>query len=174
MFQVPRYASLTCCLALTHLWNLSVKIVEMKKIMELKIHGLVSSLPISGEKRNLLKQATAADKTLQMVHVFIAKRWPRYKSDTPISTRQYWPIRDELHVVEGLVFRGEKLVIPASRRSEMLTKLHESHLRMEKCKARARSIMYWPGMGQDIEENHIKMSHLCQIACQPPPTTHPS
>ena len=120
--------------------------------MELRIHSLVSSMPISGEKMNLLKQATAADEALQMVQVLIAKGWPGYKSDTPISTRQYWPIRDELHVVEGLVFRGEKLVIPTSMRSEMLTKLHESHLGMEKCKARARSIMYWPGMGRDIEE----------------------
>ena len=120
--------------------------------MELRIHGLASSLPISGEKMNLLKQATASDETLQMVQALIAKGWPGYKSDTPISTRQYWPIRDELHVVEGLVFRGEKLVIPASMRGEMLIKLHESHLGMEKCKARARSIMYWPGMGRDIEE----------------------
>ena len=120
--------------------------------MELRIHGLASSLPISDEKMNLLKQATASDETLQMIQALIAKGWPGYKSDTPISTRQYWPIQDELHVVEGLVFRGEKLVIPASMRSEMLIKLHESHLGMEKCKARARSIMYWPGMGRDIEE----------------------
>ena len=37
-------------------------------------------------------------------------------------------------------------------RREMLTKVLESHLDMEKCKARAHSIMYWPGMGHDIKE----------------------
>ena len=120
--------------------------------MELRIHSLVSELPISGEKVNLLKQATATDGALQSVQAIICKGWPDYKRDTPIRTRQYWPIRDELHVIEGLVFKGEKLVMPTGMRREMLTKLHESHLGMEKCKARARSIMYWPGMGHDIEE----------------------
>ena len=46
----------------------------------------------------------------------------------PIFTRQYWPVRDELHIIEGLLFRGETLVIPRSMRHELLTKLHESHL----------------------------------------------
>ena len=77
--------------------------------MELRIHSLVSELPISGEKVNLLKQATATDEALQSVQVLICKGWPEYKRDTPIRTRQYWPIRDELHVIEGLVFKGEKL-----------------------------------------------------------------
>ena len=34
----------------------------------------------------------------------------------------------------------------------MLEKIHESHLGMEKCKARARAVMYWPGMANDINE----------------------
>ena len=45
--------------------------------MELRIHSLVSELPISGEKANLLKQATATDKALQSVQVLICKGWPR-------------------------------------------------------------------------------------------------
>ena len=55
-------------------------------------------------------------------------------------------------MAEGLVIRGEKLVILTIKRGEMLTKLRKSHLGIEKCKARASSIMHWPGMGQDIEE----------------------
>ena len=126
--------------------------------MELRIHSLVSSLPISNEKMSFLKQATAADDSLQMVQTLITKGWPADKRDTPICTRQYWPLRDELHTIEGLVFRGETLVVPASMCHEMLTKLHEGHLGMQKCKARARSIMYWPGMGQDIEDTISRCS----------------
>ena len=50
--------------------------------MELKIDSLVSSLLISNEKMNLLKQATAAGDSLQMVKNLI-KEWPAYKRDTP-------------------------------------------------------------------------------------------
>ena len=34
----------------------------------------------------------------------------------------------------------------------MLSRLHEGHLGTEKCRARARDIMYWPNMSTDIEE----------------------
>lgn len=55
--------------------------------MELRIHSLLSELPISGEKVNLLKQATGADEALQSVQVLICKGWPEYKRDRPITTR---------------------------------------------------------------------------------------
>ena len=44
--------------------------------MELRIHSLGSSLPISNDKMNFLKQATAADDALQMVKLLIIKGWP--------------------------------------------------------------------------------------------------
>ena len=52
---------------------------------------------------------------------------------------------------EGLVFKSQKLIIPTSMRSEMLNLIHESHFGMTKCKARARTVIYWPGMSADIE-----------------------
>ena len=36
--------------------------------------------------------------------------------------------------------------MPSSLREEMRQKIHLGHLGIEKCKARARSILYWPGM----------------------------
>ena len=56
--------------------------------MELRIHTLVSSLSISNDKMNFLKQTTAADDALQMVKTLIIKEWLAYKRDTPIFTRQ--------------------------------------------------------------------------------------
>ena len=94
----------------------------------------------------------------------------------PICTRQYWPLRDELHIIEGLVFRRETVVIPPSMRHELLTKLRESHLGIEKCKAIARPIMYWSGMGRDIEET-ISRCSICakyKQACQFLRITYPS
>ena len=43
-------------------------------------------------------------------------------------------------------------MIPLLMRAEMLSKIHERHLGMEKCKARARTIIYWPGMANDIDD----------------------
>ena len=37
-------------------------------------------------------------------------------------------------------------------RSEMLRKIHEHHLGIEKCKRRARGLLYWPGMNSQIHD----------------------
>ena len=56
------------------------------------------------------------------------------------------------------MYAGERVVIPNSMRSEMLQKLHESHLGMEKYHARARSVMYWSAMSNDINKMIAKCS----------------
>ena len=43
--------------------------------------------------------------------------------------------------------------MPAASRSEMLQRLHESHLGMKKSKARERAVMYWPNLSKDIEDS---------------------
>ena len=35
---------------------------------------------------------------------------------------------------------------------EMMEKIHSSHLGINKCKARARDILYWPGMSSQIHD----------------------
>ncbi|CAC5372521.1 unnamed protein product [Mytilus coruscus] len=42
----------------------------------------------------------------------------------------------------------------------MLDKIHESHLGIVKCKSRARDVLFWIGMGQDIEDK-AKSCGLC-------------
>ena len=82
----------------------------------------------------------------------IEKGWPAHRKSAEPSIRQYEGIRAELHVAEYLIFKVERVVIPSSMRAEVLKKVHETHLGIEKCKARARASLYWPGMTNDIEE----------------------
>lgn len=73
--------------------------------------------------------------------------------------QQYYNIWAELSVVNGLLLRKERIVIPQSLRPEMLKRLHEGHLGMEKCKRRARTSVYWPGINADID----RMVSSCEI-----------
>ena len=52
-------------------------------------------------------------------------------------------------------------MIPTGMRPEILKKLHVSHLGITKCKARARSLVFWPGMNKAIEEM-ISKCDTCQ------------
>lgn len=60
-----------------------------------------------------------------------------------------------------MVFLGKRIIVPQSLRSEMLEKLHESHVGMTKTKLRARGILYWPGIDTDIE-NFISRCRVCE------------
>lgn len=89
----------------------------------------------------------------------------------------YWDYRDKLHVQDGLVFRSNKLIIPAGKRREVLSHLHAAHGGTEMMKARARSVMYWPGINSNIEEL-AKTCSTCQKLKPrneklPMPTTSP-
>ena len=82
--------------------------------------------------------------------------WQKYKDNASPQLHAYWGIRDEIHCEDDLLFAGEKLVVPNAMRGELLSRLHESHLGIEKCRARTSEIMYWPNMSADIEETVAK------------------
>ena len=58
----------------------------------------------------------------------------------------------------GLIFKGERLVVPTSLREEMTEKLHSSHIGIQGCLRRARETLYWPGMNKKVEDYIAKCS----------------
>ena len=72
-------------------------------------------------------------------------------SALPREIQDYWNVRDELHEADGLVLRGDRLVVPSDLQQDMLKLIYESHQGMDKYKVRARTVLYWPGMANDIE-----------------------
>ena len=53
---------------------------------------------------------------------------------------------------EGLVFKGECLLIPKLMRRKMKERIHKSHIGVNGCLRRARECMYWPGMTAELKE----------------------
>lgn len=113
---------------------------------------IVTSLPVSAERTEQIRKATRLDDTMKELKKTILTGWPEQKRDCPRQIQDYWAYRAELSVVNDIVFKGSKFVIPASMRKEMLQKVHEGHLGEEKCKRRAREVMYWPRLNQDISQ----------------------
>ena len=67
-----------------------------------------------------------------------------------LAVRPYFNFRDEVTVYEDVLLKCDRIIVPSSLRSEMRQKIHHGHLGIEKCKARARSTLYWPGMISEI------------------------
>ncbi|KAI7790353.1 hypothetical protein IRJ41_020250 [Triplophysa rosa] len=114
--------------------------------VDLHVNLVAETLPVSDCKLKQLAHETAKDVTLQAVINNLENGWPKGLSP------QYFHIRSELSVVNGLLLRKNRIVIPESMRYDMLKRIHEGHLGIEKCKRRAREAVYWPGIKGDIEQ----------------------
>jgi len=49
---------------------------------------------------------------------------------------------DELAEVDGLMFKGDRVVVPRDTRSEILRRLHSPHIGMNGCIRRARESVF--------------------------------
>ena len=106
--------------------------------------NMLERISISEPKYTELQQKTANE--FHELYAMIQARWPETKRQVPHSIREYWESRDELAVLDGVIYRGMKIVVPPSMRPAMLALIHETHLGIVKCKQRAREALYWPGM----------------------------
>ena len=63
-------------------------------------------------------------------------------------------------VGHGLVLKGQKIFVPKPLREEMLERLHEGHLGINKTLMKARDVLFWPGMAAEITEK-VKKCPVC-------------
>ena len=120
--------------------------------MNYMIHSVISSLPISDEKLKQFQTETSKDETLRTLHKYVMNGWPKNKNDINPTSMPYFNIRDEISVANGLVLKGERIIVPLSMRKEMKQIIHSGNQGIEKCKARAREALYWPGMSAEIAD----------------------
>ena len=130
------------------------------KDLEFAIHAMIKNLPVSDEKKSQLQAATAHDNQLQQLLSLMRSGWPTDISSVPISLREFWKIRQNLCYADSLIFLNNRIVIPSTMRQEILKCIHERHMGIEKCKARARVCVYWPAMYEAIE-HEVKKCPVC-------------
>ncbi len=130
---------------------------QMEDDIEAYVNMVTTTVPVAPTRIEQIRAETLKDPDLQELIKVIAEGWPE---QCTAKNREYWNVRAELTVVDGIVYKGQKIVIPRSMRKIMLEKIHEGHLGMEKCKQRARSVMYWPRMNSDID-NTVKDCYTC-------------
>ena len=113
---------------------------------------MVRNLSVKDSTLNQIRQETAADSTLRALMTVIKEGWPNKRSDVLPVLYPYHPFRDELVEQKGVVFKGVRLIIPSSMRTQMVDRLHCSHGGIQAILRRARDVFYWPGMNQEIEK----------------------
>ena len=114
------------------------------------VHEVTTHLQVSPQIKDDLVKGTAEDTGLQAVMRYYQNGWPSNRKNIIPSAQQYWKLKNDLFVEEGLVILESKVVVPETMRSKVLKQLHLAHMGIEKTKNRARQIVYWPGINNDI------------------------
>ena len=122
-------------------------------------------ITLSPSRLARLKGETAQDETLQALAKVIKVGWPDDKNRIPLDVRAYHNVRDELTVENGIIFCGQRCVVPSSLRREVIEKLHSAHMGIEACTRRARECVCWPDLNGQIRD-YVKACQACQLYAQ--------
>ena len=112
----------------------------------------VNHVYIDAEKKRDYQLAIKDDPLLSALADTIIAGWPDDIKDVPKALRPYHGQCDSLTVEDGLILRGEAIIVPPGERKKVLEQIHQGHLGTSKCQYRARQCVYWPGINKDIEQ----------------------
>jgi len=127
---------------------------------EFECVSAVKLLPMTDERLEQLRNSTCDDGVLQQLKEVIQTGWPEEKQQPPAVLAPYFKFRDETSIYNGLVFKGEQLLIPKLMHMKMKERIHSSHISVNGCLRRARECIYWPGMTAELKE-YISQCETC-------------
>ncbi|XP_031333939.1 uncharacterized protein K02A2.6-like [Photinus pyralis] len=122
---------------------------------------LFSVIAVKPETENKIKEAVHADPILIEIKNYVLHGWPKHQIQVSDGVKQYWPVRNDTHLHENLLFYQKRLILPASLRNEFLNLIHKYHQGVNACNKLDQDAIYYPGWSSDIE----KMVLGCQL-CQ--------
>jgi len=97
-----------------------------------------------------LEEATKNDDVLKMI---VSKLQLGWSDDAAVTKEEkvFKGIQQELSVVDGILHRGERIVVPTILRQRLLQQGHQGHLGIVKTKQKMRQMFWWPQMDHEIE-----------------------
>ena len=96
-----------------------------------------------------VREATKADETLQEVIKLVTTGGEWAKNE---EINKFKFVKEELSVADGLVLRGDRVVIPKKLQRKVVKLAHGSHQGIVKTKALLRETVWFPGMDRLTEE----------------------
>ena len=80
--------------------------------------------------------------------------------------KAYSNVFDELAVVDGLVLRGERIVVPRELRETIVTIAHEGHQGIVRTKQLLRAHVWFPGIDKMVKKHGGKwLAYQATIPC---------
>ena len=116
----------------------------------------------SDERINEVREATAKDESMQNLLSIIREGWPDNKSEVPSELKPYFDVRDTLSHQDGVILKGERIMILKTLRDITKKRLHSAHLGYDSMMGHARDTVFWPAMSHEIRQVAEKCE-TCQL-----------
>ena len=109
-----------------------------------------------------IKEATIKDCQLTKLETYIVDGFLKYKHECTEDIHSFFNYRESLTIIDGMVMKDKRIVIPEGFFEQALGSLHRSHMGIVNTKERARTSIFWPKIYNDIE-NFLSSCCPCMI-----------
>ena len=119
-------------------------------LAELAMEACIAHIPASQSRLSEYEEAQNSDPLCSLVIKYCHTGWPgKQKVDEALAP--YWEAQGDLTLHGNLLLYGTRIVVPSSMQRETLTKLHEGHQGIERCRQRVRISVWWPGVSKEMK-----------------------
>ena len=119
-----------------------------------------SSVPRAMSSEEIAKASRDDEELKSVRHAIKSNDWSLVKDQS------YQKVKNDLTVVDKIVMRYNRIVIPQNLRKKALDLAHEGHLGIVKTKQRIRDKIWWPGIYKDVEQL-VRGCYACQLVGAP-------
>ena len=95
----------------------------------------------SNMSRERIRTATDSDRGLTLLKQTMMNGWPQDKKSCPEALKPYWLVRKDLTGYEGIVFKGQQVVVPVALHKAAISDIHDGHFGIVKCTERAKTAL---------------------------------
>lgn len=136
-------------------------------------------LNMTGSWKSQIQEETEKNHELQKLKEVIQRGWPDNTDQVENSIKPYWNFRDELAYYDGLIFKSSQVLIPPTLKQKCLEIIHEGHFGITNSINRARQMLFWIGMTNDIKlfveacqqcQKHQKINRKEPMIIREPPS----
>lgn len=146
---------------------LPITVREVSKPQEVMFVSNNDGWPVTSKT---IAKWTLENTITKQVLEWVLHGWPQ--KNVGQKYEPYFRRRDSISCLENCLLWGHRVIIPEQGHDKMLKLLHSVHQGISSMKAKARSVIWWPNMDQEIEQM-VNSCCRCQMFAKDSPKSKP-
>ena len=102
--------------------------------LEAQLHMAYKNARATSAEIKEVKKETAKDFCLTRIARYVIEGWSTIKYQILTDFKPYWSYKKVLSMINNILFKGRRLIIPTTMRKEVFKQLHQAHMGIQKTK----------------------------------------